>query len=79
MGSPKCASVVRLLVEYLEHQLPPDVHTDLERHLAQCPHCVAQVKTYQTTISLLHSVREEDLPDDLRWTLRSFLDRNCRN
>ncbi len=75
----KCESVVRLLVEFLEHQLPPDVHADLERHLAQCPGCLAQLKTYQSTVSILQSLSEDDLPPELRWTLKSFLDRNCHN
>ncbi len=70
---------MRLLVEFLERQLPPDVHADLERHLSACPRCLAQLKTYESTVSLLRSIREDDLPSDLRWTLKSFLDRNCRN
>jgi anti-sigma factor RsiW len=70
---------VRLLVDFLEHQLPPEVHSKLERHLAQCPRCLAQLKTYESTVSLLRSVKEEDLPEELRWTLRSFIDRGCRN
>ena len=75
----RCEDTVRLLVEYLERQLPPDVHAELERHLSRCPSCLAQLKTYQSTVSLLRTIREEDLPQELRWTLKSFLDRNCRN
>ena len=70
---------MRLLVEFIEGELPPDVHADLERHLAKCPGCVSQLKTYQSTVSLLRSITEEDLPTELRWTLKSFLDRGCRN
>ena len=77
--SRKCESVVRLLVDYLENQLPPGVHADLEQHLGKCPHCLSQLNTYQSTISLLRSVKEEDLPPELRWTLKSFIDRNCHN
>ena len=77
--SRHCENIVRLLVEFLERQLPPEVHADLERHLARCPQCLAQLKTYASTVSLLRSLREQDLPPELRWTLKSFLDRNCRN
>ena len=70
---------MRLLVDFLEHQLPPGVHADLEQHLSRCPHCLTQLKTYESTVSLLRSVREEDLPPELRWTLRSFVDRNGEN
>ena len=51
----------------------------LERHLAKCPSCMAQLKTYESTVSLLHTITENDLPTELRWTLRSFLDKNCGN
>ena len=70
---------MRLLVEFLEGQLPADVHADLEQHLARCSSCLSQLKTYRSTVSLLHSVREEDLPLELRWTLKAFIDRNCGN
>ena len=70
---------MRLLVDFIERQLPPDVHAKLERHLSQCPRCLAQLKTYECTVSLLRSVKEDDLPEELRWTLKSFLDRDCRN
>ena len=70
---------MRLLVDFLERQLPPDVHAKLERHLSQCPRCLAQLKTYECTVSLLRSVKEDDLPEELRWTLKSFIDRDCRN
>ena len=70
---------MRLLVEFLEHQLPPEIHVELERHLARCSRCLTQLKTYQSTLSLLRTLKEEDLPPELRWTLKSFLDRNCGN
>jgi anti-sigma factor RsiW len=75
----RCTDLVGLLADYVEHQLPPDVHADLERHLAACPRCLTQLKTYESTVSLLRSIREEDLPVELRCTLKAFIDRNCGN
>jgi anti-sigma factor RsiW len=75
----RCNDVVGLLADYMEHQLPPEVHAELERHLARCPRCVSQLKTYETTVSLLKSITEEDLPPELRCTLRAFMHRNCGN
>ena len=74
-----CQDIVRLLVDFIEHRLPPEVHADLQRHLSGCPRCLAQVKTYESTVSLLRTIKEADLPAELRWTLHSFLDRNCHN
>lgn len=75
----RCTDLVGLLADFVEHQLPSGIHADLERHLAACPRCVVQLKTYQSTLSLLRSIREEELPAELRCTLRSFVDRNCGN
>jgi anti-sigma factor RsiW len=75
----KCTELVGLLVDFVEHHLPPDVHAELERHLAACPRCVAQLKTYESTVSLLHSLQEDDLPAELRCTLRAFVDRSGSN
>jgi len=75
----RCTNLVSLLADYVERKLPPAVQSDLEKHLAQCPRCVTQLKTYETTVSLLRTIREEDLPSELRWTLKAFVDRGCRN
>jgi anti-sigma factor RsiW len=74
-----CTDIVSLLADYVEKHLPADVHADLERHLTACPRCIAQLKTYQSTVSLLHSIKEADLPAELRCTLKAFVDRNCNN
>ena len=81
MTDPKrnCIDLVGLLADYVEHQLPPDVHTRLEQHLAECPRCVAQLKTYESTLSLLRSIRDEDLPKELRCRLKAFVDKRCCN
>lgn len=75
----RCNDIVGLLADFVEHHLPPKVHAALEHHLAACPRCVAQLKTYQSTVSLLHSIKEDDLPLELRCTLKAFVDRNCKN
>jgi anti-sigma factor RsiW len=75
----RCTDLVSLLADFVERKLPAEVHARLERHLSACPRCVAQLKTYQSTLSLLRSIKEEDLPPELRCTLKAFLDRNCSN
>ena len=75
----RCGSVVRLLADYLERQLPLDIRQELEAHLQKCPRCVAQLRTYESTVSLLRSLHDEDLPPELRLTLKSFIDAKCQN
>lgn len=74
-----CSRILTLLVDYLEGRLPPGIHTDLERHLAGCTGCVAYLNTYRSTISLLASLREDDLPPELRSRLTAFIDDRSRN
>ncbi len=75
----KCHDLVGLLADYVEQQLPPALHASLQRHLSACPRCVAQVKSYESTVSLLRTIKDDELPPELRCTLKSFLDRICRN
>ena len=77
--SQSCSEVVALLLDYLEGRLSETRHADLDRHLARCESCVNHLRTYRSTISLLGSLREEDLPPELRTTLRAFLDRYGNN
>lgn len=74
----RCSRVVSLLVDYLEHRLPPHVQASLEQHLAACSVCLRQLRSYESTVSLLKSLDEEELPPELRLSLRAFLDdRRC--
>jgi anti-sigma factor RsiW len=74
-----CGSVVKLLADYLERQLPPSLREELEKHLQQCPRCVAQLRTYESTVHLLRSLKESELPPELRLTVKSFIDAKCHN
>jgi anti-sigma factor RsiW len=74
-----CGSVVKLLADYLERQLPPTLRAELEQHLQRCPRCVVQLRTYESTVSLLRSLTDDDLPPELRLTVKSFVDARCQN
>ncbi len=69
-----CSEIVDLLLDYLEGRLPPETHARLDQHLSSCPSCIAHLRTYRSTVSLLRSLAEEDLPPELRTTLHAFLD-----
>jgi hypothetical protein len=72
---------VALLADYLEHRLSSDVQTRLERHLAKCDLCLRQLRTYESTVSMLRSITEEELPPELRLSLKAFLGETyrCKN
>ena len=74
-----CSRLVALLTDYLEGRLSAETHADLEKHLAACSDCVAFVRTFRSTLSLLHSLTEQDLPPELLIRLRAFLDTQARS
>ena len=74
-----CSRVVALLADYLEGRLQAGLQAELARHLDACHSCLAQLQTYRSTVSLLRSLREEDLPPDLRHSLSQFLDQNTKH
>ena len=76
---PRCSQVIELLVDYVENRLAEDRRRELDRHLAGCGSCAAALNTYRSTVSLLESLTEEDLPAELRTRLRAFLDRESAN
>lgn len=76
---PSCSRIVDLLSDYLEGRLPADVKADLERHVSDCSECTTFVGTFRSTLSLLQSLRDEDLPEDLRVRLKAFLDDRCKS
>jgi len=78
-AKPGCCKVVRFLADYLEKHLEPQVRSELEAHLQKCPRCVTQLRTYESTVSLLRSLDDNELPPDLRLSVRSFIDAKCHN
>ncbi len=73
-----CSRLVSLLSDYLDERLPADVRAELDRHLSGCPACTDFVGSFRLTVSLLQSLNDDDLPQELRVRLRAFLDDRSR-
>ena len=74
-----CSDLTQLLLDFVEGHLPPETHAALQQHLTGCGECVAIVRTYESTRSLLRSLTDADLPPELRTRLRAFLDKRTTN
>ena len=74
---PDCPRIVSLLSDYIEGRLPADVRGHLEQHLSGCSECSTFVGTFRSTVALLQSLNEDDLPEELRLRLKAFLDERC--
>jgi len=64
-----CREFTEFLDGYLFDNLPAEQRAEFEKHLAECPWCVAYLESYQKTIQLeqtAFSVPEgAPLPDDV--------------
>ena len=74
-----CKGVVALLSDYLDNRLPDNVRHDLEQHLSGCSDCTAFMGTFRSTVTLLKSLSDDDLPEELRVRLKAFLDGRCKS
>ena len=79
MPRPDCSSIISLLSDYLDGRLPAAVRTDLERHIGGCTDCAAFVESFRSTVTLLKSLTDADLPEELRVRLKAFLDDRCNS
>jgi anti-sigma factor RsiW len=67
-----CREIADFLGEYVGGSLPPAAVTELERHLAVCPPCVAYLESYRRTIDLARrafggraAAADPEVPDKL--------------
>jgi anti-sigma factor RsiW len=47
-----CREFVEFLMQYVSGELSPAERTVFEEHMAECPECVAYLRTYEQTIRL---------------------------
>jgi len=66
-----CREVVDFLQDYLAGGLDAEAAARFERHLSECPPCVAYMKTYQATPAIVEAALKDegdvpaDMPEDL--------------
>jgi len=68
-----CRNVVELIVNYLEGTLDHSKREAFEGHIADCTNCWRFLTNYRHTVELGQSLREEDIPLNVRTRLNYFL------
>jgi anti-sigma factor RsiW len=68
-----CREFVELLLQYLAGELPPEQVEVVNRHLGECPSCVAYMKTYQQAVKLGREAMKADEPAEAPSDLTAHL------
>jgi anti-sigma factor RsiW len=69
----ECRQIAELLADYLDGSLPKRTVELIEWHIDGCPPCVAFVNTYRGTIRATSSLREVEVPPELKSRLLAVL------
>ena len=54
-----CQEVVELVTDYLEQALLPEMQTEFEKHVNECPGCDTYLAQVQQTIMMLRKLAEQ--------------------
>jgi anti-sigma factor RsiW len=66
-----CREGIEFLSEYLSGELPPAERLEFEKHLEECPDCVAYLKSFQEALKLgkrafeISEGNADAMPEDL--------------
>jgi anti-sigma factor RsiW len=77
-GTLTCQGVVNFLAEYLDGTLDVLTARELERHLEGCVACHNFIKTYKATTVWVKEITYEEIPDEFKDRLATFLKAKVR-
>jgi anti-sigma factor RsiW len=64
-----CREFAEFIMEYLDGELPGDVHTPFEHHIARCPACDRYLRQYKATVAAGRAAflqcEENEVPADV--------------
>ena len=66
-----CRTLARLLLGYVEQELPGECRELVDQHLACCAECVALADSYATVLHLVQRLEPSPVPADLLKALRA--------
>ena len=68
-----CKELVYLLSDFLDGSMEEHLRQELSAHIEMCEHCLNFLRTYDKTRILCRQVRPEEIPEEMRLRLRSFV------
>ena len=75
--SVTCENAIDVLSDYIDGHMDGATQAAFQTHFADCPPCLDFLATFKTTIAVSKKVCDEQIPDEVRTRLRSFLKEKC--
>lgn len=75
--SVTCEDAIEVLSDYVDGQMDGSTKAAFQAHFADCPPCLDFLATFKTTLVVSKKVCDEQIPDEVRTRLRSFLKEKC--
>jgi len=72
-----CADYCNHLSDYLDGEIGEDQCRLIEEHLALCEPCSLVYQSLRATVQLCAKGLSEDIPEDVRGKLKTFLREHC--
>ena len=78
LGGYGCSDTERLLFDYVQGDLSPEISAKLDKHLRRCAPCMQYLETYRRTIKATrdHGLPEIEMPLELHHRLKEFIAQN---
>ena len=73
----RCPAMVNFLQDYVDGALPAADRAHFDRHLKDCPGCVAFLHTYRETVRIGRTLTEEGIPEGLKERILAAIPRRA--
>ena len=73
-----CKELVYLLSDYLDGSMEEQLRQELSAHIEMCEPCLNFLRTYDKTRILSRQIQPEEIPEEMRQRLRSFVLQKAR-
>ena len=68
-----CKELVDILGDYVDGSMPAALKDELSEHMRKCETCLSFLKSYDRTRLLGRELRSDEMPEEMRLKLRSFV------
>jgi mycothiol system anti-sigma-R factor len=75
VDSINCDEALKLLFEYLDHELDPQHHAEVEQHLHTCRACFSRAEFERRLKGRLAGLGREPAPDEFEQRIRKLIER----